>query len=141
MEASRRVVLNSAAAAGLAMAASAGVGSRGAEAATRDDGRAGPAEERGAPLAGTKDIPIGGGVIFSRQNVVVTQPAEGTFKAFSSICTHQGCTLSSVSGGTARCPCHGSAFRVTDGSVARGPAPSPLAPRTIRITGGQIYLV
>ncbi|MFJ8822267.1 Rieske (2Fe-2S) protein [Streptomyces sp. NPDC102467] len=91
-------------------------------------------------LAKTSDIPVGGGTIFADQKVVVTQPVQGDFKAFSAICTHQGCTVSSVSGGTINCPCHGSKYRVADASVAGGPAPRPLPPRKITVTGNSITL-
>src|SRR4051794_25085695 len=50
-------------------------------------------------LAKTADIPVNGGKIFEQQGVVVTQPAAGTYKAFSSVCTHQGCTVTSVASG------------------------------------------
>lgn len=49
----------------------------------------------------------------------------GTYRAFSSICTHQGCTVSGYSGGRMTCPCHGSEFN-QNGQVVNGPAPSPL---------------
>ncbi|WP_434600258.1 Rieske (2Fe-2S) protein [Streptomyces sp. A5-4] len=71
---------------------------------------------------------------------MITQPVAGKFKAFSSSCTHQGCALSTVSGGTANCPCHGSQFRIEDGSVATGPAPSPLRPKAIRVVCDSIHL-
>src|SRR5690349_15478085 len=41
----------------------------------------------------TTDVPVGGGVIVDERNVVVTQPTAGQFKAFTAICTHQGCTV------------------------------------------------
>ncbi|MBO1332009.1 Rieske (2Fe-2S) protein [Streptomyces sp. VRA16 Mangrove soil] len=91
-------------------------------------------------LAKTSDIPVGGGRIFAAEKVVVTQPTQGDFKAFSAICTHQGCTVSSVSGGTINCPCHGSKYRVADASVAAGPAPRPLPPEQIEVTGNSITL-
>ena len=72
------------------------------------------------------DVPVGGGVILDKEKLVVTQPEAGTFKAFSSTCTHQGCTVTKVADGTIDCPCHGSTFSVEDGSVQGGPAPSPL---------------
>ena len=73
--------------------------------------------------------------------VVVTQPTAGTFKAFSSTCTHMGCTVSSVKNGTINCPCHGSRYSIADGSVQGGPAPRPLAARRIAVTGSTISLV
>jgi ferredoxin len=40
-----------------------------------------------------------------------------------------------VSGGTINCPCHGSKFSVSNGSVVAGPAPSALAPVSIKVQG------
>ncbi|MEU6393768.1 Rieske (2Fe-2S) protein [Streptomyces sp. NPDC046939] len=91
-------------------------------------------------LARTTDIPVGGGKVFADKKVVVTQPTQGDFKAFSAVCTHQGCTVNSVSGGTINCPCHGSKYRIADASVAGGPAPRPLPPQKITVTGKSISL-
>ncbi|WP_219509919.1 Rieske (2Fe-2S) protein [Nonomuraea ceibae] len=91
-------------------------------------------------LAETADIPAGEGVIFDKQKVVVTQPVEGEFKAFTATCTHAGCTVAEVVGGTINCPCHGSKFRIEDGSVAEGPATEPLAEKKITVSGGKIRL-
>jgi Rieske Fe-S protein len=99
-----------------------------------------PSAAPGAPLAKTADIPVGGGQVFADQKVVITQPAQGDFKAFTAVCTHQGCTVSTVEGGTINCACHGSRFKVADGSVANGPAPSALAPKTIKVEGDAISL-
>ena len=93
------------------------------------------------PLAKTSDIPVGGGKIFEDKKVVVTQPEAGTFKAFSAVCTHQGCTVNRVAAGTINCPCHGSKYDIKDGSVVNGPAPSPLEERQITVSGNTIQLV
>jgi nitrite reductase/ring-hydroxylating ferredoxin subunit len=94
----------------------------------------------GAALARTSDIPVGGGKVFDDQKVVVTQPVEGTFKAFSATCTHRGCTVASVSGGTINCPCHGSKYSINDASVTAGPAPRALSAKQIVVEGGEIKL-
>jgi Rieske Fe-S protein len=91
-------------------------------------------------LAKTADIPEGGGKIFKDQGVVVTQPTAGTFKAFSAKCTHRGCAVAAVTGGVITCPCHNSAFSVSDGSVRKGPATSPLPAARITVEGDAIHL-
>ena len=91
-----------------------------------------------AALATTSQIPVDGGKILSDKQIVITQPAAGTFKAFTAVCTHQGCIVGTVSGGEIHCPCHGSAFSIKDGSVVNGPAASPLAPIAIKVDGTSI---
>lgn len=102
----------------------------------------GPASSAGtnasAVLASTADIPVGGGKVLTTQKIVITQPQAGSFHAFTAICTHQGCIVNSVSGGTIDCPCHGSKFSIKDGSVVNGPAPSPLPPVAITVQGTSI---
>lgn len=95
----------------------------------------------GEELAATDDIPVGGGTIFKDQEVVVTQPEQGEFKAFSAICTHQRCTVATVADGTINCACHGSKFNITDGSVANPPATKPLPEKQITVDGNSIRLV
>ena len=112
-----------------------------APAPSAQPGGAGPAAgsgSAGAKLAATADVPVGGGVVLADAQLVITQPKAGTFKAFSAICTHQGCTVSTVENGTINCPCHGSEFAITDGSVVAGPAPKPLPARSIKVSGGSI---
>jgi Rieske Fe-S protein len=94
----------------------------------------------GTPLASTSSIPVGGGTIFADKKVVVTQPVAGTFKAFISTCTHLGCTVAKVADGLIQCPCHGSRYSIVDASVKAGPAPRPLPPMNITVTGGEITL-
>ncbi|MFJ9639785.1 Rieske (2Fe-2S) protein [Streptomyces sp. NPDC101178] len=94
----------------------------------------------GQQLAATSDIPVGGGTVFKEQKVVVTQPEEGEFKAFSAVCTHAQCLVSTVSDGTINCPCHGSKFSITDAAVEAGPATRPLPAEQITVEGGEIRL-
>jgi Rieske Fe-S protein len=89
-------------------------------------------------LAATSQVPEGGGKIIDSERIVITQPQSGSFKAFTAICTHEGCIVNSVSNGTINCPCHGSKFSITDGAVVHGPATRPLAPIAINVEGTSI---
>jgi Rieske Fe-S protein len=91
-----------------------------------------------AALASTADIPVGGGKILAAKKIVITQPKSGEFHGFSAVCTHAGCIVGTVSGGTINCPCHGSRFSITNGSVVNGPAASPLPPVGIKVQGTSI---
>ncbi|EON23830.1 MULTISPECIES: Rieske (2Fe-2S) protein [Nocardioides] len=108
----------------------------GSERPTTGDG----AESGAAALAATGDIPVGGCAVFSEHKIVVTQPTEGDFKAFTSVCTHQGCTVSASTDGVIPCGCHGSEFSIEDGSVLQGPATSPLSEVEISVDGDTITL-
>ena len=149
----RRTVVAAVGAAGLAVALTAcgsddsSSGSSdtqaGANASGGDSGASGSASSGsggGTALAKTSDIPEGGGKIFKDQGVVVTQPKAGTYKAFSSKCTHQGCAVSSIANGVIVCPCHKSEFSVEDGSVKKGPATQALPAEQITVSGDSITL-
>ena len=99
------------------------------------------AKPKGTVLGATSDVPVGGGAIYKEAKVVVTQPASGQYKAFSAVCTHVGCLVNKVTGGTIDCPCHGSEFKITNGAVVAGPAPSPLPARQIKIVDDQVILL
>jgi Rieske Fe-S protein len=88
----------------------------------------------------TATIPVGGGKILSDQKVVVTQPTAGDFKAFTAVCTHQACLVSSVSDGSINCACHGSSFDIATGAVKKGPATQPLAEKTVKVSGDGITI-
>ncbi|MFB0620433.1 Rieske (2Fe-2S) protein [Streptomyces sp. AGS-58] len=146
MAPARRTVMAAAGAAGLAAALTAcGSTDKSADTTGTGAGAAGSPQDSGSPaggtaLAKTSDIPEGGGKIFKDHGVVVTQPTAGTYKAFSSKCTHQGCAVGSVANGEIVCPCHNSHFSAEDGSVKKGPATRALPPAKITVSGDQIEL-
>src|SRR5213083_2958898 len=111
-------------------------GVAGGQPAPASSSSAAPASQ--AALASTSDIPVGGGKILADKKIVITQPQSGAFHAFSAVCTHAGCTVGSVSGGTINCPCHGSRFNIANGAVVNGPASSPLPPVNITVQGTSI---
>jgi Rieske Fe-S protein len=122
-----------------ASSSSAAASSAAASGGTSATASAAAASASGA-LTATSTIPVGGGMIFPAKLVVVTQPTKGEYKAFSAVCTHMGCTVSTISDGTIDCPCHGSKYSIKNGAVEAGPAPSPLPAKQIKVTGDNIFL-
>ena len=96
----------------------------------------GGSSQGGTVLAAKADVPEGGGVI--KGDYVITQPQSGTFKAFSRVCTHQGCDVSKVDGGVIICPCHGSQFSITNGAPQNGPANRALPEQAVKVDGDDI---
>jgi Rieske Fe-S protein len=104
----------------------------------KSEGGGSGGEPGGTPLVATADVPVGSGIILKDEEVVVTQPEEGTFAAFTAICTHMGCVVGEVDGDQIKCPCHGSVFSTADGSVVEGPAQEPLAAVEVTVEGDQV---
>jgi Rieske Fe-S protein len=134
----RTVIINT----GLAAAAIAGLSSctnySTAPASEPSTAASGSSSSAAGPLTVKEtDIPVGSGKIFPDAQTVITQPKKGEFKAFSAVCTHQGCVVDAVTT-TINCPCHGSKYSITDGSVVNPPAPQPLPPKTIKISGDTL---
>ena len=99
----------------------------------------GAAPTQGRRLAGLAQVPVGGGLILTSAPIVLTRGSNGTVHAFSAVCTHQGCTVSSVHNGVIGCPCHGSRINAQTGAVLAGPAPRPLPPIAVIVRDGDIY--
>ena len=86
-------------------------------------------------------VPVGGGVVLAGKGIVVTQPSQGTFRGFTSVCTHAGCSVGSVSNREIICPCHGSRFSIVDGSVTHGPTRNGLAAIAVKLVDGYVVRV
>lgn len=114
----------------------------GTDAGTSPDGSSQSAPPSGEVLATTGEFPTGGGKVVTTGSgvVVVTQPADGQFKAFSGRCPHQGCPVTEVLENTIFCNCHGSTFDAETGDRMEGPAPVGLTPVAISVEGDQIVL-
>ncbi|RFU42474.1 hypothetical protein DZF91_06425 [Actinomadura logoneensis] len=95
----------------------------------------------GVVLGSAADVPVGGGKVYKDRKIVVTQPKAGEYHAFTAVCTHRGCTVGAVVSGLITCPCHGSAFHIETGTVARPPAARALVEQAIKIADGKIILV
>lgn len=72
--------------------------------------------------------------------VIVSQPSSGEYKAFSTVCTHQGCQVQVQDSNRIVCPCHGSEYAVADGSVVHGPAEEALTSYPVQVKGGKIFV-
>jgi Rieske Fe-S protein len=129
---------SSAPASSAAASSAAASGAASASGAAASSGGASSAAPAVGALAATSEVPEGGGKIINGKNIVLTQPQAGSFKAFTAVCTHQGCIVNQIGNGTIDCPCHGSKFSIKDGSVVNGPATSPLAPVAIKVEGTSI---
>jgi Rieske Fe-S protein len=92
------------------------------------------------PSVAKSKVPVGGGAILEDADYVVTQPSEGTYKAFSKICTHQGCPVSEIADGAIKCNCHGSEFSIKDGSVIKPPATAPLKESSVTESGDNLVV-
>jgi Rieske Fe-S protein len=100
----------------------------------------GPAAGGGARLlTALADVPQGGGVVLTKDDIVLVRAHGDTVDAFSATCTHQGCTVDAVRDGEITCPCHGSVFSAADGAVVSGPASRPLPKVAVVVKGTDVY--
>ena len=78
------------------------------------------------PLAQNPTLNQTDGMILVRSaSALVIRISATEYRALTSICTHQQCTVSSFVGGVLRCPCHGSRYS-SSGAVVQGPATQSL---------------
>lgn len=84
------------------------------------------------------EVPVGGGLIVG--DYVVTQATEGSFAAFSRICTHQSLPVQQVTDAAIVCGHHGSTFALADGAVITGPATEPLPAATVTLSGSTLTI-
>lgn len=134
-QASRRSLLCSAAAAGIA-----GLGLT--SCAGEDAGwpKSPAAESEAVKVGKPEEVPVGGAKIYREHRLLIAQPRQGEYRAFSAVCTHGGCVLSSVSKLEANCACHGSVFDANDGSVVRTPATVDLPEYPVEVKGGVLVV-
>jgi cytochrome b6-f complex iron-sulfur subunit len=101
---------------------------------------ASPSAAGSAVIAKLTDIPIGGSISArapSGPKILLARPTATSVVAFSSVCTHQQCTVE-PDGKRFACPCHGSTYDAFTGKNISGPAPSPLPPFAVKISGQDV---
>lgn len=137
METTRRTIIKSASVAGsVAVVGSSAVLTSGCTSAESDDSQAEPGA---AASVSSSEVPVGSGTVVD-ETYVVTQPKEGEFHAFSSVCTHQGCQVRNVTETEIVCPCHSSMFSTTTGEVLGGPATEPLPEYSVSESSGELTI-
>lgn len=82
------------------------------------------------------EVPVGSAVILDR--VIIAQPNEGEFVAYSASCPHQFQKITQVQGDTVRCTAHGSIFSIADGEVLGGPAMRGMREISLREEGDRL---
>ncbi|MDO4898528.1 MAG: Rieske (2Fe-2S) protein [Rothia sp. (in: high G+C Gram-positive bacteria)] len=100
------------------------------------------APEQATDMAAVADVPVGGVIkaTAGQTTVMISQPTEGVFHAFSSVCTHQGCQINAQKEKVMNCPCHSSVFSLEDGSPQGGPAETALPEFKVEIKGDRIWV-
>ena len=103
-------------------------------------GAASPSNAASAAIVKLADIPVGSSISArapSGAKILLARPTETSVVAFSSVCTHQGCTVE-PDGKSFACPCHGSTYDAFTGKNTGGPAPSPLKAFAVKISGADV---
>jgi thiosulfate dehydrogenase [quinone] large subunit len=98
-------------------------------------------------IATVSDVPVGSVFKFEDPNSgspgFLMQPAAGTFIAYSSRCTHQGCAVEAYPEANAfKCGCHGAKYDLATGepdeATSKSLTATGLAKIAITVTGDQI---
>jgi Rieske Fe-S protein len=134
----RRDAFRAAGAASVAVAGAAGLSACGGDSADTVESAASGAASAASDAIAAADVPVGGGIVVESVKAVITQPTDGDYKAFSAVCTHQGCLVDQVTDGKIVCPCHGSAFDISTGDVVQGPATQPLEEKSVTVDDSGI---
>ena len=100
-------------------------------------------------IATTADVPVGTAFKFTDPNTglpgFLLQPAAGTFLAYSSKCTHQGCVVDAYPEANAfKCGCHGAKYDLATGepdeATSKSLTATGLAKIAVVVTGHQILV-
>jgi len=98
----------------------------------------------GTRIGLASQVPVGGAATFTDPKTgdpgLVLQLTKDQFVAYDAVCPHAGCTVGYSPGARLIvCPCHGSEFEPSTGSVVNPPAPRGLTPIHVAVTDGEIY--
>jgi nitrite reductase/ring-hydroxylating ferredoxin subunit len=94
-------------------------------------------------LCGLDEIPSGESKQFNIEEIeILVINSKGRYFCLAARCTHAGAPLveGEIFGEVLICPWHGSNFRVSDGSVLKGPAERPLMVYKNTIKGNDLFV-
>ena len=76
-----------------------------------------------------------GFILVARPSTIIIHTAGDDYRAFTSICTHEQCTVGDFRNGRIVCPCHGSQYDAS-GQVVVGPATQRLREFAVAMDAG-----
>jgi cytochrome b6-f complex iron-sulfur subunit len=92
-------------------------------------------------VSGTALANVGGAALVQAgsNNILVVQTAQGSFSAFTAVCTHEQNLITGFQSNTFMCPAHGSQFN-TSGAVVQGPATRQLSRFNTQFTNNVLTI-
>ena len=95
-------------------------------------------------VAKVSDVPEGEMIkVMVGTEPVALYKLDGKIYATTNICTHEECELDEnhlMHGDVVECTCHGSQFKVSDGSVVLPPATEPLKTYQVSVEGEDVLI-
>ncbi len=95
-------------------------------------------------VAKVADVPEGDMIrVVVGNEPVALYKVDGKIYATTNICTHAQCELDEshmMHGDVVECTCHGSQFKVSDGSVVMPPASEPLKTYQVSVDGEDVFV-
>ncbi|MBI3998263.1 MAG: Rieske (2Fe-2S) protein [Armatimonadetes bacterium] len=79
--------------------------------------------------------------LFGNKPAILLHTPQGTYKAFTAVCTHLACTVQyRPDFGHIWCACHDGHYDPLSGQVLAGPPPRPLAEFGVTVKGNEIVV-
>ncbi|MEI8126959.1 MAG: Rieske 2Fe-2S domain-containing protein [Actinomycetota bacterium] len=100
----------------------------------------------GTNIGKASSIAVGGSASFtipsSGDPGIVIRTSDTEYLVYDAVCSHAGCTVGYYpANNLIVCPCHGSEFQVSDGSLLTGPAPTGLQKLKVSVgSDGNLYV-
>lgn len=136
----RRAILATIAAAALTACSSTTVGGARDSGTAPEDAGDGGGGDPGCPAGSTGALASFPKGTWVAAGAFIVGHDDGGLFAFSTSCTHRGCTIGTPSStGETLCPCHGARFD-GNGAVVNGPASTPLPHFALTVCNGNVHV-